>query len=116
VLVGSLVVLSLTKQSFSEYQSEQPREPILKAAADQSMRVGHFGPKADPLNDGCQIVNGDAMWLRDDEGRVCSQYAAYLRSPRRPASLNFRPSDAGYRACVGFSSTTPEVIRTPRPK
>jgi hypothetical protein len=30
----------------------------LKAAADQSMRVDHFGPKADPLNDGCQIVNG----------------------------------------------------------
>jgi hypothetical protein len=67
VLVGSLVVLSLTKQSFSEYQSEQPREPILKAAADQSMRVGHFGPKADPLNNGCQIVKGDEKWLRDDE-------------------------------------------------
>jgi hypothetical protein len=67
VLVGSLVVLSLTKQSFSEYQSERPREPILKAAADQSMRVGRFGSKADPLNDGCQIVNGDEKWLRDDE-------------------------------------------------
>ena len=116
MLVGSLVVLSLTKQSFSEYQSERPREPILKAAADQSMRVGHFGPKADPLNNGSQIVNGDEKWLCDDEGRVCSEYAAYLRSSRRPASLNFRPSDAGYRACVGFSSTTPEVIRTPRPK
>jgi len=65
VLVGSLVVLSLTKQSFSEYQSEQPREPILKAAADQSMRVGHFGRKADPLNNGCQIVKGDEKWLCD---------------------------------------------------
>jgi hypothetical protein len=70
VLVLSLVVLSLTQQSFSEYQPERPREPIPKAAADQSMRVGQVGPNADPLNDGCQIVNGDAMWLRDDEAAL----------------------------------------------
>ena len=76
MLVLSLVVLSLTQQSFSEYQSDRSREPIPKVAADQSIRVGQVGPKADPLNDGCQIVNGDAMWLRDDE-------AAFVLSMRR---------------------------------